>query len=199
MRLRGAAERPRPGESLVRLTTPWQKSPRSSPAPSGHRSRVAGVEGSGRQQFLPLRPDAGAAGLGSLKPQIIGVEGRRYKSKTIAAGFLVRTPTPPTLSMAEETWQWIDMQKTEEGDCRPENFHPERKRKSRHSKAGRMGSPSPMEILKERQKAMEAAASLSGSDRGSVIQAQEEQDSELSHSSDRIGPDVTPGASDCTI
>ncbi|KAJ1139510.1 hypothetical protein NDU88_005881 [Pleurodeles waltl] len=98
------------------------------------------------------------------------------------------------------------MQTTEEGDCRPENLYPERKRKSRHSKAGRMGSPSPMEILKERQKAMEAAASLSGSDRGSVKQTQEEleqseseQESEFSHSSDKIGPDVTPGTSDCTI
>ncbi|KAJ1209753.1 hypothetical protein NDU88_005126 [Pleurodeles waltl] len=66
------------------------------------------------------------------------------------------------------------MQATEEGDRRSEISHPERKRKSRHSKAGRMGSPSPMEILKERQKAMEAAASLSGSDLGSCKQTQEE-------------------------
>ncbi|KAJ1120626.1 hypothetical protein NDU88_008788 [Pleurodeles waltl] len=98
------------------------------------------------------------------------------------------------------------MKTTEEGESRPENLYTDRKRKSRHSKTSRMGSPSPLEILKERQKAMEAAASLSSSDRGSVKQSQEEleqseseQESEFSHSSDKIGPDVTPGTSDCII
>ncbi|KAJ1203448.1 hypothetical protein NDU88_007236 [Pleurodeles waltl] len=98
------------------------------------------------------------------------------------------------------------MRAPEDGVHRYEISCLERKRKSRHSKAGRMGSPSPMEMLKERQKAMEAAASLSGSDPGSYKETQEElkqseaeQESELSHSSDKIGPDVTPGTSDCII
>ncbi|KAJ1119502.1 hypothetical protein NDU88_007687 [Pleurodeles waltl] len=83
---------------------------------------------------------------------------------------------------------------------------PERKRKSRHNKATRMGSPSPIEMLKERQKAMEAAASLSGSDPGSYKRTQEdleqsesEQESELSNTSEKTGPDMTPGTSDCII
>ncbi|KAJ1161028.1 hypothetical protein NDU88_001516 [Pleurodeles waltl] len=75
---------------------------------------------------------------------------------------------------AEKTWRWIDTQTTEEGERRPENLYLDRKKKSRHNKAGRVGSPSPLEILKERQKAMEAAASLSGSDHGSTKQSQED-------------------------
>ncbi|KAJ1167165.1 hypothetical protein NDU88_007558 [Pleurodeles waltl] len=69
-----------------------------------------------------------------------------------------------------------------------------------------MGSPSPSEILKERQKAMEAAASLGSPDPGSYKLTQEEPEisgseleSELSHSPDRVGPSVTPGTSDCII
>ncbi|KAJ1213361.1 hypothetical protein NDU88_000999 [Pleurodeles waltl] len=76
----------------------------------------------------------------------------------------------------------------------------------RRSRTSRVGSPSPMEILKERQKAMEVAASLGGSDPGSYRQTQEEpeqseseQESELSYSSDRIGPDVKAGTSDFII
>ncbi|KAJ1135455.1 hypothetical protein NDU88_001895 [Pleurodeles waltl] len=87
-----------------------------------------------------------------------------------------------------------------EGERRPEILYPDQKKKSRRSKASRVGSPSPLEILKERQKAMEVAASLSGSDHGSTKQSQEdlehsesEQESEFSHSSDKHGPDVTPG------
>ncbi|KAJ1189767.1 hypothetical protein NDU88_006509 [Pleurodeles waltl] len=98
------------------------------------------------------------------------------------------------------------MQTTEEGERRPENFYPDQKKKSRHNKASRVGRPSPLEILKERQKAMEAAASLSGSDHGSTKQSQEdlehsysEQESEFSPSSDKHGPDVTLGTSDCII
>ncbi|KAJ1213751.1 hypothetical protein NDU88_001382 [Pleurodeles waltl] len=98
------------------------------------------------------------------------------------------------------------MQAPEEGAHMSGSPLPERKRKSRHSKASRMGSPSPIEMLKERQKAMEAAASLSGSDPGSSKQTQEdleesesEQESELSHTSEKTGPDVTPGTLDCII
>ncbi|KAJ1089068.1 hypothetical protein NDU88_002221 [Pleurodeles waltl] len=94
----------------------------------------------------------------------------------------------------------------EDRERRPENVRPDRKEKIRHNKASRVGSLSPLEILKERQKAMEAAASLSGSDHGSAKQSQEElehseseQESEFSHSSDKHGPDVTPGTSDCII
>ncbi|KAJ1139651.1 hypothetical protein NDU88_006018 [Pleurodeles waltl] len=97
---------------------------------------------------------------------------------------------------AEETWRWIDTQTTEDRERRPENLHPDRTEKNRHNKASKVGSPSPLEILKERQKAMEAAASLSGSDHGTAKQSQEE----LEHSdSDKHGPDVTPGTSDCII
>ncbi|KAJ1203316.1 hypothetical protein NDU88_007104 [Pleurodeles waltl] len=100
----------------------------------------------------------------------------------------------------------IDMQTQEEGAHRSKISRLERKRKNRHSKTGRMGSPSLLEMLKERQKAMEAAASLNGYDPGSYRQTQgeleqseSEQESDLSHSSDRIGPDMTPGTSDCII
>ncbi|KAJ1188017.1 hypothetical protein NDU88_004782 [Pleurodeles waltl] len=98
------------------------------------------------------------------------------------------------------------MHTTEDREHRPENLDPDRKGKNRHNKASRVGSPSPLEILKERQKAMEAAASLSGSDHGSAKQSQEElehskseQESEFSHSSVKQGPDVTPGTSDSII
>ncbi|KAJ1216289.1 hypothetical protein NDU88_003893 [Pleurodeles waltl] len=77
---------------------------------------------------------------------------------------------------------------------------------NKHSKVRKVGSPSHIEMQKERQKAMEAAASLSGSDLGSYTQIQEEleqsdseQESEVSHTSDRTGPEVTPGTSDCII
>ncbi|KAJ1179512.1 hypothetical protein NDU88_004746 [Pleurodeles waltl] len=97
------------------------------------------------------------------------------------------------------------MQTPEEGTGMT-GSHTERQRKSRHSKARRVGSPSPIEMLKERQKVMEAAASLSGSDPGSYKRIQEEleqpeseQESELSHTSEKTGPDVTPGTSDCII
>ncbi|KAJ1177446.1 hypothetical protein NDU88_002701 [Pleurodeles waltl] len=82
----------------------------------------------------------------------------------------------------------------------------ERQRKSRHSKVRGVGSPSYIEMQKERQKAMEEAASLSSSDLGSYARIQEEleqsesgQESELSHTSDKTGPEVTPGTSDCII
>ncbi|KAJ1117837.1 hypothetical protein NDU88_006033 [Pleurodeles waltl] len=84
--------------------------------------------------------------------------------------------------------------------------HTEQQRKSRHSKAGSVGSPSPIEMQKKRQKAMEAAASLSGSDLGSYKRIQEEleqseseQESELLHTSEKTGPDVTTGTSECII
>ncbi|KAJ1204270.1 hypothetical protein NDU88_008051 [Pleurodeles waltl] len=95
---------------------------------------------------------------------------------------------------------------TGDRDRRPENLHPDRKGKNRQNKTSRLSSPSPLEILKEREKAMEAAASLSGSEHGSTKQSQEdlehsesEQESEFSHSSDKQGPDVTPGTSDNII
>ncbi|KAJ1198326.1 hypothetical protein NDU88_002168 [Pleurodeles waltl] len=95
---------------------------------------------------------------------------------------------------------------TRDRERSPENPQPDRKGKNRQNKTGRLSSPSPQEILKERQKAMEAAASLSVSDHGSAKQSQEdlehsesEQESEFSHSSDKQGPDVTPGTSDNII
>ncbi|KAJ1089863.1 hypothetical protein NDU88_003007 [Pleurodeles waltl] len=98
------------------------------------------------------------------------------------------------------------MQTTGDRERSPENPQPDRKGKNRQNKTGRLGSPSPLEILKERQNAMEAAASLSGSDHGFAKQSQEElehseseQESEFSHSSDKQGPDVTPGTSDNII
>ncbi|KAJ1215177.1 hypothetical protein NDU88_002786 [Pleurodeles waltl] len=69
-----------------------------------------------------------------------------------------------------------------------------------------VGTPSLTEMLKESQKAMEAAASLGSPDTGSYKLTQDdheqsgsEVESELSHSSDRIGTNVTPGTSDCII
>ncbi|KAJ1106335.1 hypothetical protein NDU88_003736 [Pleurodeles waltl] len=119
---------------------------------------------------------------------------------------IYRTRSRPAHSTAEEVWQWIDMQTPEEGTHMTGGSHTERQRKSRHSKACRVGSPFLIEMLKERQKAMEAAASLSGSDLGSYKRIQEEleqseseQESELSHTSEKTGPDVTPGTSDCII
>ncbi|KAJ1169082.1 hypothetical protein NDU88_000988 [Pleurodeles waltl] len=67
-----------------------------------------------------------------------------------------------------------------------------------------MGSPSPSEILKERQKAMEAPASFGSPDPDSYKPTQEEPElsgseleSDLSRSPDKVGPSVTPGTSDC--
>ncbi|KAJ1180379.1 hypothetical protein NDU88_005600 [Pleurodeles waltl] len=69
-----------------------------------------------------------------------------------------------------------------------------------------VNSPSPVEMQTERQKAMEAAASLSGSDRGSQVQfasdcepSDSDHESETSHVSDRSDPAITPGTSDCII
>ncbi|KAJ1180624.1 hypothetical protein NDU88_005844 [Pleurodeles waltl] len=107
---------------------------------------------------------------------------------------------------AEETCHWIDAQTTGDREHSPENPQPDRKGKNRQNKTGRLGSPTPLEILKERQKAMEAGASMNGLDHGSIKQSQEdlehsesEQESEFSHSSDKQGPDVTPGTSDNII
>ncbi|KAJ1200990.1 hypothetical protein NDU88_004808 [Pleurodeles waltl] len=106
-------------------------------------------------------------------------------------------------STAEETWSWIDEQTTGDKNHSPENRHSDRKGKHKQNNSSRRNSPSPLEILKERQKAMEAAASLSGSDHGSPKQSQDdieqsesEQESELSLASDKQGPDVNPGTSD---
>ncbi|KAJ1198078.1 hypothetical protein NDU88_001922 [Pleurodeles waltl] len=58
----------------------------------------------------------------------------------------------------------------------------------------------------ERRKAMEAAASLSGSDRGTQVQtaaddepSDSDHESEASRESDGSGPAITPGTSDCII
>ncbi|KAJ1152804.1 hypothetical protein NDU88_005579 [Pleurodeles waltl] len=73
-------------------------------------------------------------------------------------------------------------------------------RKTRHT------SPSPLEILNDRKKAVEAAASLSCSEQGSpkrsqndVDQSESEQESDHSLTSDTRGPEVTPGTSDNII
>ncbi|KAJ1127520.1 hypothetical protein NDU88_005919 [Pleurodeles waltl] len=102
-----------------------------------------------------------------------------------------------------EVWQWIDTQTPAENKQLTVGQRTERQRVNRHSEARKVGSPSHIEMQKERQKAMEAAASLSGSDPGSYVQIQveleqsdSEQESEVSHSSDRTGPEVT---SDCII
>ncbi|KAJ1205278.1 hypothetical protein NDU88_000713 [Pleurodeles waltl] len=95
---------------------------------------------------------------------------------------------------------------TGDRDHSPDNLCSDRKGKNKQNKSSRLSSLSPLEILKERQKAMEAAASLSGSDHGSPKQSQDdlehsesEQESEFSHTSDKQGPDVTPGTSDNII
>ncbi|KAJ1089773.1 hypothetical protein NDU88_002918 [Pleurodeles waltl] len=81
------------------------------------------------------------------------------------------------------------MQPQEENPHSPETSQSERQKKNNRSRTSRVGSPSPMEILKERQKAMEAAASLGSPDPGSYRLTQEEPEqsgseleSELSHS-----------------
>ncbi|KAJ1101453.1 hypothetical protein NDU88_006521 [Pleurodeles waltl] len=62
------------------------------------------------------------------------------------------------------------------------------------------------EMQSERRKAMEAAASLSGSDRGSRVQtaaddepSDSDHESEASRESDGSGPAITLGTSDCII
>ncbi|KAJ1141206.1 hypothetical protein NDU88_007541 [Pleurodeles waltl] len=69
-----------------------------------------------------------------------------------------------------------------------------------------LGSPSSKEMQEEHQKAMEAVASLSGLDLSSRLRADEELehsgsdlDSEGSRVSNELGPEVTPGTSDCII
>ncbi|KAJ1185579.1 hypothetical protein NDU88_002371 [Pleurodeles waltl] len=77
---------------------------------------------------------------------------------------------------------------------------------SRHRRNRKLGSPFSKEMHKERQKAMEAVASLSRSDLGSHPRKDEELehsgsdlDSEGSQASNESGPEVTPGTSDCII
>ncbi|KAJ1218223.1 hypothetical protein NDU88_005806 [Pleurodeles waltl] len=107
---------------------------------------------------------------------------------------------------AEEVGQWIDIHTPVESMRMTGSLRTERQLKSSHSKVRRVGSPSHIEMQKERQKAMEVAASLSGSDLGSYARIQEEleqseseQKSKLSHTSDKTGPEVSPGTSDCII
>ncbi|KAJ1202816.1 hypothetical protein NDU88_006611 [Pleurodeles waltl] len=81
-----------------------------------------------------------------------------------------------------------------------------RRRGAKRNTARIVNSPSPVEMQTERRKAMEAAASLSGSDRGSQVQtaadcepSDSDHESETSQVSDRSGPAITPGTSDCII
>ncbi|KAJ1092282.1 hypothetical protein NDU88_005393 [Pleurodeles waltl] len=81
-----------------------------------------------------------------------------------------------------------------------------RRRGAKRNTARIVNSPSPVEMQTERRKAMEAAASLSGSDRGSQVQSaadcepsDSDHESETSKVSDRSGPTITPGTSDCII
>ncbi|KAJ1153687.1 hypothetical protein NDU88_006445 [Pleurodeles waltl] len=98
------------------------------------------------------------------------------------------------------------MHPQEDSPLSHESSQSERQKKTNRSRASGVGTPSPTEMLKERQKAMEAAASLGSPETGSYKLTQDdheqsgsEAESELSHSSDRIGPNVTPGTSDCII
>ncbi|KAJ1187110.1 hypothetical protein NDU88_003889 [Pleurodeles waltl] len=76
----------------------------------------------------------------------------------------------------------------------------------RGTRPGAGGLPGGAEMQKEHQKAMEAVASLSGSDLRAHIKVDEEleqsgsdQDSEALHALDGSGPEVTPGTSDFII
>ncbi|KAJ1128623.1 hypothetical protein NDU88_006999 [Pleurodeles waltl] len=76
-----------------------------------------------------------------------------------------------------------------------ESSHSERQKKTNRNRATGVGTPSPTEMLKERQKAKEAAASLGSPEISSYKLTQDdheqsgsEVESKLSHSSDRIGP-----------
>ncbi|KAJ1131664.1 hypothetical protein NDU88_009999 [Pleurodeles waltl] len=82
----------------------------------------------------------------------------------------------------------------------------ERRRGAKSNTTRIVNSPSPVEMQTERRKAMEAAASLSGSDRGSQVQtaaddepSDSDHESEASRESDGSGPAITPGTSDCII
>ncbi|KAJ1128862.1 hypothetical protein NDU88_007234 [Pleurodeles waltl] len=106
----------------------------------------------------------------------------------------------------DEIWGWIDKQQSGETNHILEKRHLNRKGKYNLSNSIRRTSPSPLEILNDRQKAMEAASSLSCSEQGSPKQSQDdidqsesEQESEYSLASDKRGPDVTPGTSDNII
>ncbi|KAJ1217069.1 hypothetical protein NDU88_004664 [Pleurodeles waltl] len=88
----------------------------------------------------------------------------------------------------------------------PENPEHERRRGAKSNTTRIVNSPSPVEMQTERRKAMEAAASLSGSDRGSQVQtaadvepSDSDHESETSRVSDGSGPAITPGTSDCII
>ncbi|KAJ1193676.1 hypothetical protein NDU88_002972 [Pleurodeles waltl] len=104
---------------------------------------------------------------------------------------------------ADEIWCWIDKQPSGEKNHSPEKRHMNRKGKYNLSNSIRRTSPSPLEILNDRQKAMEAAAPLSWSEQGSpkqsledIDQSESEQESEHSLASNKRGPDGTPGTSD---
>ncbi|KAJ1171566.1 hypothetical protein NDU88_003427 [Pleurodeles waltl] len=107
---------------------------------------------------------------------------------------------------AEEVWQWLD-QLPQEGNGPPGQVPGHgRKREAKRKTAHTVNSPSHGEMQTERRKAMEAAASLNGSDRGSQVQSaancepsDSEHESESSRVSDGSGPVITPGTSDCII
>ncbi|KAJ1144598.1 hypothetical protein NDU88_010896 [Pleurodeles waltl] len=101
---------------------------------------------------------------------------------------------------AEEVWQWLDLLPHEGNGPPTQGPEHGRRRGTKRNTARIVNSPSPLEIRTERRKAMEAAASLSGSDRVSQVQtaadcepSDSDHESETSHVSDRSGP----GTSDC--
>ncbi|KAJ1144523.1 hypothetical protein NDU88_010821 [Pleurodeles waltl] len=107
---------------------------------------------------------------------------------------------------AEEVWQWIDLLPHEGNGPPAQGPEHGRRRGAKRNTARIVNSPSPVEMQTERRKAMEAAASLSGSDRGSQVQtaadcepSDSDHESETSQVSDRSGPAITPGTSDCII
>ncbi|KAJ1129925.1 hypothetical protein NDU88_008285 [Pleurodeles waltl] len=110
------------------------------------------------------------------------------------------------VNTAEEVWSWMDKQLLNEKRLNPEKHHQNLKGKSNYSKSTRHTSPSPLEILNDCQKAVEAAASLSCSEqsspkqtRGDTNQSDSEHESDLSLTPNQKGPEVTPGTSDIII
>ncbi|KAJ1139592.1 hypothetical protein NDU88_005961 [Pleurodeles waltl] len=73
----------------------------------------------------------------------------------------------------------MDKQTPMEGDFLARGPFTERQRGSRQNKLRKVGSPSHIEMQKERQKAKEAAASLNGSELGAQVQITEELTSQI--------------------
>ncbi|KAJ1156939.1 hypothetical protein NDU88_009655 [Pleurodeles waltl] len=140
-------------------------------------------------------------------PGFIAGRGSGWRPRGARDGGLIQEsrasgPCRGHLSLKQPCSMQNDTENTREKDRLAEIPHP-RPQGTRHRRNRKLESASSKEMQKERQKAMEAVASLSRSDLGCHLRVDEylehlrsDLDSEVLHASNESGPEVTSRTSD---